>query len=939
MAILAAVRSWLSGSKRKPSPLRRPGARPRVEPLEVRELLNGVPTHTRLPIKQSPHLYAIREMYGDLLLRAPGIGELANWDNLLKNGVTRGQMAQVFVSSPEFRANLVRHEYRMVLGRPAEAEGLNVWTNALGVLPPEQFTSMLLGSPEYVRRHSPSGDPTPWLDAVYQEVLGRPLDGVGRDAWLNALRNGTDTSTIALAIIQSPEHWTRFIDTTYRQLLRRAADPLGSNTWLVALRAGLTSTHFVSLIAGSNEYRNISRNTTGQNHEGQVGGIGADGDGQLFGGGGELGGQGGGSGSGGSSGSAGGGFARGGGGSGGDGGAGGGGSGGGVIGGGGGGGTRGGGGSGPGGNGGGGAGSGTSGSRAGFDRDVSGTPQLDQAETAIAVNPTNANNIVIATTVLNDLAVDTFYTFDGGQTWIRKRIDSLADGFGGLFVLRGDVTLAFDTAGRLYFAYLLSSSVGDTPPDITAMVVMRSTDGGQTYQQSFATRESGVGGAVLNDKELITVGPAPGNPAQQNVYLAWVRFSGIGQQIMIAGSVDGGVTWSVPQQVSDTALSQQFPTVAVGINGEVYVAWWRNGEILFDVSPTFDGSSFGFGTDRKILSLSSTVFDTSIPAQPLRRIISAPVMVVDRSNGPNRGRIHIVVGDTPLRTVSAADFNVYTIWSSDGGNLWVGPRRVNDDLGASSQFHPWIAMDQTNGCVSYAWRDARNDAANRRVDVWAATSADGGNTFLPNVQVSDAASDESSSTNPNNFLEYDGLDAFNGKAYLSWSDNSLNPNGNKQVFFDVIETGCTGGGGGGGGGGGQPPQTPPLPPDLFEPNDTSDQASNLGGLARGTRALNGLTIGRKPTGLPDYDWYQGTITVSGRVTARINYNSPEGGDLHLRLFIRTSGGTLTEIASGRGLGVTSQTAAADVTAGSTLLVWVYGFNNVQGNYDLSLDLT
>lgn len=144
--------------------------------------------------------------------------------------------------------------------------------------------------------------------------------------------------------------------------------------------------------------------------------------------------------------------------------------------------------------------------------------------------------------------------------------------------------------------------------------------------------------------------------------------------------------------------------------------------------------------------------------------------------------------------------------------------------------------------------------------------------------------------------------------------------------------------GGGTGGPGTPPTTPPLPADRFESNDTSDVATALGNLAAGSTSLTGLTIGRKPNGLPDYDWYRATPTAGGVFTARLSYNSPEGGDLHVRIFTRTAAGTLLELGSSRGTGVTSQSVSVIVAAGTPIFVWVYGFNSVQGNYDLTLDL-
>src|SRR4030067_2760691 len=64
-----------------------------------------------------------------------------------------------------------------------------------------------------------------------------------------------------------------------------------------------------------------------------------------------------------------------------------------------------------------------------------------------------------------------------------------------------------------------------------------------------------------------------------NLYAAWEdRRDGRGQ-IYISKSTDRGVTWSAPAQVNVSpysGASQQSPSVAVGPDGAVYVAWQEN---------------------------------------------------------------------------------------------------------------------------------------------------------------------------------------------------------------------------------------------------------------------------------------------------------------------------------------------------------------------------
>src|SRR5262249_17283451 len=132
----------------------------------------------------------------------------------------------------------------------------------------------------------------------------------------------------------------------------------------------------------------------------------------------------------------------------------------------------------------------------------------------------------------------------------------------------------------------------------------------------------------------------------------------------------------------------------------------------------------------------------------------------------------------------------------------------------------------------------------------------------------------------------------------------------------------TGGGGGGGGGG-------TFPPDVAEPNDTSDAADNEGPLV-GSQTLSNLTIGQTPTGLPDYDWYRWSAGTSGTLTATLTTTA--GGSLELHLFT-LSGNTLVELSSSTAPGLGTRTATGSFSAGDAILVEVKGRNSSPGVVD------
>ena len=100
--------------------------------------------------------------------------------------------------------------------------------------------------------------------------------------------------------------------------------------------------------------------------------------------------------------------------------------------------------------------------------------------------------------------------------------------------------------------------------------------------------------------------------------------------------------------IGGTDSSNLFADPAVGPNGELYVSWHDidGGTIEFDVDR--DGLfSFNdaFGADVTAVTLNSSFFKYSVPAQPNRVIFNGPNMDVDRSGGAFDGRIYITYVD------------------------------------------------------------------------------------------------------------------------------------------------------------------------------------------------------------------------------------------------------------------------------------------------------
>src|SRR5437868_15217855 len=127
----------------------------------------------------------------------------------------------------------------------------------------------------------------------------------------------------------------------------------------------------------------------------------------------------------------------------------------------------------------------------------------NEAEDAIAVNPTDASNVVTMATLPDVVAgLSVNVTFDGGSTWARRVIGSTtSDPLGDICC---DQQLAWDHFGNLWMTYLLNSS-GD-------VLVALSIDGGKTFTK--------VGDVVTNgDQPSISVG-------SNSVWVSYTRTPG-----------------------------------------------------------------------------------------------------------------------------------------------------------------------------------------------------------------------------------------------------------------------------------------------------------------------------------------------------------------------------------------------------------------------------
>jgi hypothetical protein len=179
----------------------------------------------------------LEHLYQDVLGRPIDPAALTQFGSQLAQGsMTRAQVVQVVLGSAENAAVVVRGLYILLLHRQPDPQGLAAFVDALqhGTTA-EQIASLLVASDEYALRAGGG-----FLDAAYQDLLGRHADGPAR-------------AQSAQSIIGSDEYASAVVTSLYMRYLRRPADAQGLSAMRLVFRQG-GSRAVSAILLASDEY-------------------------------------------------------------------------------------------------------------------------------------------------------------------------------------------------------------------------------------------------------------------------------------------------------------------------------------------------------------------------------------------------------------------------------------------------------------------------------------------------------------------------------------------------------------------------------------------------------------------------------------------------------------------------------------------------------------
>src|SRR5262249_3020016 len=157
-------------------------------------------------------------------------------------------------TSDEYITSLVKSAFQKYLLRPAAPGDITNWINLFHRgLRDQDLIATLVGSAEYFSTRG-SNDNTKWLQAVYPDLLNRPLDPGGQQNFLAQLAAGVPRTTIVREILASDEYLTKLIQSDFTKYLGRSASQGDINSFLPALHGGATFEQIINAIVSSGEY-------------------------------------------------------------------------------------------------------------------------------------------------------------------------------------------------------------------------------------------------------------------------------------------------------------------------------------------------------------------------------------------------------------------------------------------------------------------------------------------------------------------------------------------------------------------------------------------------------------------------------------------------------------------------------------------------------------
>lgn len=420
--------------------------------------------------------------------------------------------------------------------------------------------------------------------------------------------------------------------------------------------------------------------------------------------------------------------------------------------------------------------------------------------TSMVADPDDPRVIVAATANLRTRLCHLLVSTDAGLTWTFSEERPAAEGYpyctnnsSGVSQPRVD----WGSDGTLYYAseaYGEGEGGGD---GVTSIVLARTTDLGETWETTIVADaraqpdpkpgNTGVTGLAVDtsgDQDAVYVGfsrswratATEGDPLEDQ------------RHVVVAASTDGGETFGEPMNLNDfseltmeiggqsypvhfqTAFTRPF----VAAHDGVVLAVGDGGPPSDDPPPdeAFDGI-FGEATPMLVARSTDqgrtwTVAELTTPVYNAGG--SQTGMGWTPEGGPD-GTFVLAYAATPGDAPKAGRTDVVVRRSTDRGETWTEPVAINDDDPSDgyTSFYPELAV-APNGRVDVVWQDNRQ-LGDFIMEVRSTYSTDGGETWAPNIAVTDQPIDFSiGASSTGDVRQPPGVASTDSYAVFAWYD-------------------------------------------------------------------------------------------------------------------------------------------------------------------------
>ena len=395
-------------------------------------------------------------------------------------------------------------------------------------------------------------------------------------------------------------------------------------------------------------------------------------------------------------------------------------------------------------------------------------PSRMYSSPALAVDPSNPQNIVAAAAEIRSRTCGLLRSRDRGQTWERPAGSPVRDGYPFCFQTETGPTQAVTAFGRdsvLYYAYAgwdVEDTLSDWPigqgggwRGNVSPIVARSTDLGDSFETTVVRDARGLeDGAQEGNRPVSSIAVDAASADEDIVYLGWKATYRDGRQApLVAVSTDAGRSFSAPvdltagyfeDETNRSRLAEAAELDEPGVPGSDEILYYWPDLVVDDAGTLYAVWNARFGPGPQMddtaafLSTSTDGGRTFSVRElsPASETFRYPAMAWSPEGGP-QGSLHLVYeAETPQEVTWVHD--IYHERSTDGGETWSEPARLSDDPenALTGQYHPDLAI-APDGRVDVSWWDFRNDNGNFANDVYLASSEDNGATWSANIRATD----------------------------------------------------------------------------------------------------------------------------------------------------------------------------------------------------------